>query len=116
MRACARVLLLSIVVATACAPTVDLSKGLQVHNVSTGWFDAGIVNGQNKLVPSISFALRNASALSLGTLQVNALFRRVGEKEEWGSGFLTAAGSEGLTPGAIDHPLENRLHRRQSNA
>jgi hypothetical protein len=108
MRACARVLLLSIVVATACAPTVDLSKGLQVQNVSTGWFDAGIVNGQNKLVPSISFALRNASALSLGTLQVNALFRRVGEKEEWGSGFLTAAGSEGLTPGATTAPLTIR--------
>jgi hypothetical protein len=31
---------------------------------------------------------------------VNALFRRVGEADEWGSSFLTVAGSEGLQPGA----------------
>jgi hypothetical protein len=99
MRACAPIVLFTFIVCAGCGPTVDLSKGLQVQSVSTGWFDAGIVNGQNKLVPSISFTLRNASSLTLGTLQVNALFRRVGEKEEWGSGFITAAGSEGLRPG-----------------
>jgi hypothetical protein len=32
-------------------------------------------------------------------LQVNALFRRVGADEEWGSGFATAAGSQGLGAG-----------------
>ena len=100
MRACARVLFLAVLVCVACGPTVDLSKGLQVLNVSTGWFDAGIVNGQNKLVPSMSFELRNASSQRLVVLQINALFRRVTEKEEWGSGFLTVVGSEGLAPGA----------------
>jgi hypothetical protein len=32
-------------------------------------------------------------------LQLNAMFRRVGNEEEWGSGFVTAAGSAGLAPG-----------------
>jgi hypothetical protein len=82
MRASARALFLAVLVCVACGPTVDLSKGLQVLNVSTGWFDAGIVNGQNKLVPSMSFELRNASSQRLVVLQVNALFRRVTEKEE----------------------------------
>jgi hypothetical protein len=45
------------------------------------------------------------STQKLVTLQVNALFRRVGEKDEWGSGFLTAAGSEGLAPGATTPTL-----------
>src|SRR6267154_1152106 len=84
----------------ACGPTVDLTKGLQVLDVSSGWFDAGIVNGQNKLVPTISFKLKNVSDQKLATLQINALFRRVGENDEWGSTFLTAVGSEGLAPGA----------------
>jgi hypothetical protein len=33
-------------------------------------------------------------------IQVNALFRRVGENDEWGNGFVTAVGSGGLAPGA----------------
>src|SRR5438093_9059949 len=84
----------------ACSPPVDLSKALEVSNVVTGWVDAGIVNGQNKLVPAISFTLKNNSNQPLAMLQVNAIFRRVNETEEWGSAFLTAAGSTGVPPGA----------------
>lgn len=91
--------------AASCGPKVDLTKGLQVTNVTTGWFDAGIVDGKNKLVPTISFKLKNTSDQTLSSLQVNALFRRVTEKDEWGSGFLTAAGSAGLGPGATTSPL-----------
>src|SRR5262249_10847212 len=71
----------------------------------TGWFDAGIVNGQNKLVPSISFKLKNTADQKLPALQINALFRRLTEKDEWGSGFLMVAGSGGLAGGASTGPL-----------
>ena len=84
-----------------CGPTLDLATSLEVQDVKTGWFDAGIVKGQNKLVPSISFALKNTSDQKLVSLQINALFRRVAEKDEWGTGFLTAAGSAGLAPGSV---------------
>jgi hypothetical protein len=60
-----------------CGPTVDLSKALQVSDVSTGWHDAGVVDGKNKLVPSVTFKLKNSSEQSLVSLQLNALFRRV---------------------------------------
>jgi hypothetical protein len=87
---------------SACGPTVDLSKGLQVNVVSSGWSDAGIVNGNNKLVPSISFTLKNVSDQNLPVLLVNGVFRRVTNKEEpaWGTGLATAADSSGLAPGA----------------
>ena len=107
MRRCVCALLLALL-AWGCGPTVDLSQGLKVQDVSTGWFDAGIVNGQNKLVPSITFSLRNISTQRLSTLQVNALFRRVTEKEEWGSGFLTAAGSDGLASGTTSESFTIR--------
>jgi len=42
--------LVGLVVFAGCGPKVDLAKGLQVLTVSTGWYDAGLVNGQNKLV------------------------------------------------------------------
>lgn len=97
--------LAALAISSACGPSVDLKQALQVENVSTGWFDAGIVDGKNKLVPAISFQLKNVSNQTLRTLQVNAIFRRVTEKDEWGSAFLTVAGSEGLAPGATPPPI-----------
>jgi len=106
MRASARLLLiLAIVSSVACGPTIDLTKGLQVSIVNSGWYDLGIVNGQNKLVPTVIFTLHNTSDQKLVTLQINALFRRVSEDTEWGSGFLTVAGSQGLAPGATSDPI-----------
>ena len=96
MRALSRlVLLLVCAFGTGCGPAVDLTKGLQV----------GIVNGQNKLVPSVTFTLKNTSEKTLASLQVNALFHQVDSTDEWGNAFLTAAGSAGLAPGAETAPL-----------
>jgi hypothetical protein len=92
-------------VSASCGPKVDLSAGLQVLDVSTGWRDTGMVNGQNKLVPSVTFKLKNTSDQPLPVLQMNVLFRRVNEDTEWGSGFVTVAGSEGLKPGDTSQSL-----------
>ena len=105
MRVVAPILLLVAYVSAGCGPAVDLTKGLQIQDVSTGWFDAGIVNGQNKLVPTISFKLKNVSDQKLAMLQVSVIFRRVNVNDEWGSGFVRAAGSEGLAPGATTPTL-----------
>jgi hypothetical protein len=88
-----------------CGPDVDLTKAIQVEVVSTGWFDAGIVNGQNKLVPTITFKFKNLSDQNLPALQVNARFSRGNEPEEWGNGFLPSVGSGGLPAGGTTVPL-----------
>jgi hypothetical protein len=108
MRVLARLSLCLAFASTACGPTVDLTKGLKITIVDSGWFDAGIVNGQNKLVPIVSFTLTNLSDQKLVALQVNAAFRRVNEDKEWGTAFLTAAGSSGLAPGATTAILTAR--------
>ena len=106
MRAPLLLVLFTAFVSVSCGPTVDLTKGLQVQVLSTGWFDAGIVNGnQNKLVPQATFTLKNVSDQTLPLLQINALFHRANEREEWGSAFLMAVGSEGLAPGVTTKPL-----------
>src|SRR5262245_47285203 len=107
MRA-ARLALLVALASTSCGPTVDLTQALKITVVDSGWYDAGIVNGQNKLVPVISFTLTNGGDQKLVTLQINALFRRVSEDKEWGSAFLTAAGSGGLAAGATTPTLTAR--------
>ena len=111
MRRFAPLLLLVIAACAACGPDVDLTASLQVQDLSTGWYDAGIVNGQNKLVPSITFKLKNNSDQKLGVLQVQALFRRGDDKGEWGSGFLNVVGSSGLAPAAATPFLTIRSER-----
>ena len=101
MRGSLCLLLVCAALSASCStPKVDLAKGLQLTDGLTGWEDSGIVNGQNKLSPSISFKLKNVSDQTLGSLQLNAIFRQITEKDEWGASFLPAVGSEGLAPGA----------------
>jgi hypothetical protein len=83
---------------------VDLRQAAEVTDVTTGWFDAGIVEGKNKLVPTISFHLHNASGGRLGAIQINAIFRRVGEDDEWGNAFASAV-PRGLEPGETSGPI-----------
>ena len=58
-----------------CGPRVDLKQALQVTEVSTGWFDAGIVDGKNKLVPSVSFRLTNTADAEVDYVALNVAFR-----------------------------------------
>jgi hypothetical protein len=90
--------LLLILTTTACSPTVDLTRGLQLESIATGWYEVAPAGGQIKLVPAVAFKLKNVSDQTLRTVQVNAIFKRVTEDTEWGSGFRTVAGSAGLSP------------------
>src|SRR5829696_4405146 len=99
MRATLCLTFLLALVSTGCGPQIDLKSTLQLEEVSTGWADLGVINGQNKIVPSISFKFKNTGSQTIPTLQGNIIFRRTGEDDEWGSGFLRIAGSEGLAPG-----------------
>lgn len=83
----------------SCGRTVDVSSGLTVQVLTTGWRPAEGVSGKNKLVPSASVTVTNVSDTTLPAVQVNAVFHRVGEGGEWGSAYVTAAGASGLTPG-----------------
>jgi hypothetical protein len=70
---------LSVVVAAllaaSCGSNVDIKEAVQVTDVSTGWFDAGVVDGKNKLVPSITFRLRNTSNEELSAVSINIVFK-----------------------------------------
>ena len=84
----------------SCGRAPDVTSALAVQVLTTGWRDAGPVSGRNKLVPSAAVKVTNVSGETLRSVQVNAVFHRVGEGGEWGSAFLSAAGSSGLTPGS----------------
>jgi hypothetical protein len=98
--------LASLAAHVACRPSVDPIAVLEPVDVVTGWFDAGIVEGgKNKLVPSVSLKLRNKSGEAVRSIQINAIFRRVGETEMWGEHFGWAVQRSGLPPGELTDPL-----------
>jgi hypothetical protein len=94
--ACAALLSIS------CGASVEAVAALEPLEVVTGWYDDGILeSGKNKLVPSISMKLRNKTDQPLRSIQINAIFRRVGEQEMWGEYFGWAIPrTKPLGPGA----------------
>jgi hypothetical protein len=105
-RACLLGLATLLLSALACTKPVDLTKDLAIVDVTTGWFDAGIVKdyegNKNKLVPSIAFTLKNVSAATtIASVQINAVYHQVNDlKTEWGTTWVKGIGSDGLNPGA----------------
>jgi hypothetical protein len=94
--ALALVLLASI----SCGSSTEAVAALEPLDVVTGWFDDGIVEGgKNKLVPSVTMKLRNKSGQPVRSIQINAIFRRVGEPEMWGEYFGWAVPREPLAAG-----------------
>jgi len=100
------VVLLTVLSLSGCAADLDVEQALRLTDVSSGWFDAGEDTlGRNKLVPSVSFRLENATTETLRYLQLNAVFRRVGEGEEWGAAYVRAVGGDGLDAGGATNVL-----------
>lgn len=92
--------LLAALVLTGCESR-EVEKDLSIVDARTGWYDAGVQrDGNNKLVPSISLELQNVSDREIASVQLNAVFRRVGEPESWGEHFIRAIDTDGLAPGS----------------
>jgi len=71
-----------------CGESVDLKQAIQVVDVSSGWFDAGIQEGKNKLVPSVTFRLRKNADTDLSSLSLNLVFKAEGADEHFDDVFV----------------------------
>jgi len=98
--------ILTAVVSISCGDSVDAVAALEPIDVVTGWYDDGIVApGKNKLVPSVSLKLRNKTDQELKSIQINAIFKRVGEQEMWGEYFGWAIPRTEPLPGGAETKL-----------
>jgi hypothetical protein len=110
-RACAAAALaLSLGAAGCSTPDIDIAKVVKVADVTTGWFDVGIVDGQNKLVPSAVVTVTNTGTEKLSGLQIFVVFRFIGETEELGSGMVVLRGNDALAPNATSKPINVRAN------
>jgi hypothetical protein len=93
--------------AAACAggSSEPISKLVEPVDVRTGWFDAGVENGMNKLVPTVMLTLKNVSREPITNVQLNAVIRRVGETDEWGGAYQKVVGMDAIPPGGSTKPI-----------
>ena len=86
--ACAAIFVTALFLTSCDGASDEAVASLEPLEVVTGWYDDGIIQGgKNKLVPSVTMKLRNKGGRELKSVQVNAIFRRVGEQEMWGEYF-----------------------------
>lgn len=91
-------LLLAVLHVACSQPDIDVVQAIEPVDVITGWLDKGIVNGQNKLVPTISFKVKNKSNQTISNVQINSVFRVIGDEQELGSRLVRGIDSNGLEP------------------
>ena len=98
-------LAVSLVASNGCGAAVDLSKGLEVTDVLTGYYDCCLKDGWNYLKPSISFRLHNKTNQKIGPVQITVAYWKEKEDGEWDSIVLQGIHAEGLGPGASTESL-----------
>jgi len=94
----------------------EVENVVKVADVKTGWHDAGIVDGQNKLVPTVTFHLQNVTVDPIDGVQVNVVFRQVNDDRAWGDRLIRGVGSDGLAGGASTGALVVRSPRGYTGA
>jgi hypothetical protein len=97
---------------------VDLKQVLQVTDVTSGYSDAGIVDGKNKVVPTVSFRLKKSVDDSLRPLSLNLSFKRLppagtavppgsSGETEWDEVFLQNVQFEGNQSAPLQFAAKN---------
>lgn len=85
----------------SCSKPVDLKQALEVTVISSGWFDAGIHNGKNKLVPSITYKLKKNGDVKLTSISLNHTFIFVDTQDHSGDVFVQNVPFEGAETAPI---------------
>ncbi len=101
-------LLLCAAAMTAACESIDLASSVAVTEVSSGWYDNGLKNGLNHLVPSITFRVRNTGTQPLTNVRMVVGFW-LADGRELESAEVVPIGSEPVAPGAQSAPVLVRI-------
>ncbi len=96
-----------------CSSNVDIKQAIELADTSGGWYDAGIVDGKNKIVPQVTFRLRKKGDVDVDSVALNVVFRHPAApggttEDEWGEAFIQSAEfSEGSQTPILTVKTEN---------
>lgn len=92
-----------------CGPQPDLAADLELVPNVTGYYDDGInPQGLNRILPSLTFQLKNKGQLTITNVDLVVAFWEVGADGENNSKQIRGIGSDGLAPGATSEDITVR--------
>ena len=95
--------------AAACGPEPDLAASLKLVPEISGYYDPGLQpDGQNKLVPSMTFRIKNEGPLPINYVDIVIAYWPVGADGEKDSLQIKGIGSTALEPGQTSEPFTVR--------
>ena len=60
-----------------CSGPIDLKRVLQTSDLTGGYHDAGIVEGRNKLIPTLTLRIKKSTDEAIRPLSLNVVFKRL---------------------------------------
>jgi len=102
------VLAVTLLLAAGGGRSATVPEAIEVFDVKTGYDDGGHASGQNRLLPTIAFKVRNKAGRLIHSVQFNAVFRVIGDPEELGAQLIQGIGYSGLPPGQEAGPFTLR--------
>ncbi|TAK10684.1 MAG: hypothetical protein EPO35_13245 [Acidobacteria bacterium] len=96
--------------AAGCGAEVDLAKAVQIVDVSSGYYDMGIINGKTKLVPQAIVHVKNASDRALPGFQMSASYWAAGDDGMKDEMIVTHSVAKDLAPGATSDAIVLRAN------
>ena len=102
-------LCLLLAVASACGPEPDVRNSLKLIPTISGYYDDGVQpNGDNRLLPSMTFQLKNEGDLPIDYVDLVVAYWQVGDDGEKDSSFIKGIGGTALEPGQTSDPITVR--------
>jgi hypothetical protein len=102
-----RVVLVAVLLATTGCASRDVRTDLEIVDVHSGYFDMGRVDQESiKIVPGISFRVRNKSKDAIAGVEINGVFRDLGKDAVIDEHYVKAIPFERpLDAGATSEPI-----------
>jgi hypothetical protein len=88
----------------SCGPSIDLST-FAVTDTFTGWYDNGLKDGKNHLVPSVNFRLQNNGNVPATHVQLTVSFWMEGDDGEYDGREVVGIRDTPVPPGASSEPI-----------
>jgi hypothetical protein len=95
---------LAVIAGASCGPRIELSS-LAVVDTSTGWYDNGVKDGKNHLVPSVSFRLKNNGDVPATHVQLTVSFWMAGDDGEYDGREVVGITGTPVPPGGSTDPI-----------
>jgi hypothetical protein len=95
--------------ASACGPEPDLRTSLKLVPTISGYYDDGVLpSGESRLLPSLTFQLKNEGDLPIDHVDLVIAYWEVGADGENDSNQIKGIGSDALAPGQTSEPMTVR--------